>query len=86
MTMANIRKTYNMPAKRGMRVVIKTGRWAGRNGYIRTARAGLLEIVDVPQGRYGWWCLYHPSDLDYQPQPPNANVTGIAPAQEVNHE
>lgn len=72
MTMANIRKTYNVPAKRGMRVVPKTGQRAGMTGYIRTARAGLLEIVDVPQGRYGWWSLYHPADLDYQPaQPPN---------------
>lgn len=73
MTMAYIRKTYNVPAKRGMRVVPKTGKRAGLVGYIRAARAGLLEVVDVPQGRYFWWSLYHPDDLNYEPPlPPNA--------------
>jgi hypothetical protein len=72
MTMAYIRKTYNVPAKRGMRVMPRTGVRKGMVGYIRAARDGLLEIVDVPQGRYGWWSLYHPDDLDYQlPKPPN---------------
>ena len=72
MTMQYVRKTYNVPAKRGMQVVPKVGLRSGQIGYIRKAHAGLLVVVDVPQGRYGWWSFYHPDDLDYRPDlPPN---------------
>lgn len=70
MTMAYIRKTYNVPAKRGMRVRPKSGRLAGNTGYIRVSRDGLLTVADTPNGRYGWWGRFHPDDLQYIP--PNA--------------
>lgn len=66
MTMEYIRKIYGVPAKRGMQVVPKTGRREGQAGYIRSASGGTLVIVDVPRGRYNWYSLYHPADLDYK--------------------
>lgn len=67
MTMQYIRKTYGVPAKRGMAVRIKSGSTAGRRGYIRASKGGLLTVTDVKQGRYGWWGRYHPDDLIYVP-------------------
>ena len=66
MTMQYIRKTYGVPAKRGMRVRTKEGK-ESRTGYIRSARYGLLTVTDVEHGRYGWWGRYHPLDLIYMP-------------------
>ena len=67
MTMQYIRKTYGVPAKRGMEVVPKSGANAGRIGYIRSSRDGLLTVVDAARGRYAWWGRYHPDDLIYGP-------------------
>lgn len=70
MAMQYIRKTYGVPAKRGMKVRPKCGRHAGLVGYIRSSSAAMLVVVDVPRGRYGWWGVYHPGDLIYMT--PNA--------------
>ena len=67
MSMAHIRKTYGVPAKRGMKVRPKVGPAKGCIGVIRRASvSGHLIVTDRP-GRYGWWASFHPSDLDYLP-------------------
>lgn len=70
MSMEYIRKTYGVPAKRGMKVRPKSGARAGQVGYIRGSSAATLIIVDVPSGRYGWYSVYHPEDLTYMPHNP----------------
>lgn len=74
MSMSEIRKAYGVPAKRGMPVRIKAGRWAGRSGFIRGSNLSQrLYVVDVEKGRYGWWGQYHPKDLEYLPMQPNTS-------------
>lgn len=65
MSMQYIRKTYGVPAKRGMKVSPKSGQRAGQIGYIRRSSSARLVVVDVPFGRYGWQGIYHPDDLIY---------------------
>lgn len=68
MNMADIRKAYSVPAKRGMQVVINVGGFAGRRGYIRGSTTdGWLRVVDVLSGPYGWYGIYHPTNLTYGP-------------------
>lgn len=63
--MAYVRKQYGVPAKRGMRVRIKEGSWAGRIGVIRSAHTcGWLNVTDKP-GRHGWYTTVHPTGLEY---------------------
>lgn len=64
MSMGYIRKTYGVPAKRGMAVRVRDGHHKGRVGVIRRARHGYLVVTDKP-GRYGWWAVFHPKDLEY---------------------
>ena len=65
MSMADIRKTHGVPAKRGMRVRFKSGAWAGRTGVIRRAHSsGWLVVTDKP-GRYVWYTTVHPMGLEY---------------------
>lgn len=64
MSMAYIRKTYGVPAKRGMAVRPKVGPRQGQKGVIRRAKHGYLVVTDTP-GKYGWWGIFHPTDLDY---------------------
>jgi hypothetical protein len=68
-SMAQIRKMYGVPAKRGMRVKAKVGPAAGHFGYIRNSKNGWLTVTDTASGRYGWWGRFHPSDIEF-PTPP----------------
>lgn len=63
MSMAWVRKSYGVPAKRGMRVVY-TGRGSPVSGTIRSARSGRLNIqLDGANGTKS----YHPTwELKYQ--------------------
>lgn len=70
MSMAYIRKTYGVPAKRGMAVRPKVGPFKGCNGVIRRAKDARLIVTDTP-GRYGWWSLLHPNDIEYLPAAPS---------------
>lgn len=67
MSMAHIRKTYGVPAKRGMRVVPKVGAAKGWPGYIRSSNMSDRLIVTGERTRSGgdYWGSYHPNDLDY---------------------
>lgn len=67
MSMAYIRSTYGVPAKRGMAVRVKVGRNKGTRGVIRRAHFGNLIVTDTP-GKYGWRAVIHPDDLEYLTQ------------------
>lgn len=64
-----IRTIYGVPAKRGMRVRPKVGKFmAGRPGRILHADSSGARLVvrdDSTDRRQAWWGIFHPHDLDY---------------------
>lgn len=70
MGMEYVRKTYGVPAKRGMVVRPKVGPAKGFIGAIRSVDAnGSLVVKEKP--RNVWWTgVFHPNDLEYL-SPPN---------------
>ncbi len=67
MSMAYIRKTYGVPAKRGMKVVPTVGPAFGCVGIIRSARNARLVVSDAKGRDQTHWGIYHPKDLNYLP-------------------
>lgn len=69
MNIEQIRKKYNVPAKTGMVVTVKTGEFAGQRAVILSAdkdEPGYLKIRDA-SGRHKclWWRRAHPESLEY---------------------
>lgn len=68
MNIADIRKTYDVPAKAGMTAKIKTGDRAGESCVIIGADKqvdGYLKIRDKGGYRAKWQRRIHPQNLDY---------------------
>lgn len=68
MGMAYIRKTYGVPAKRGMQVKPKVGDHMKRTGTILSATSsGRLVVAERAGSLRLWWGVFHPNDLAYLP-------------------
>lgn len=65
MSMEYIRKTYGVPAKRGMTVKPKCGMNKGLLGYIRGSSASYLVIAGTRGRHPAWISILHPSDVDF---------------------
>lgn len=65
MSMDYIRRSYGVPAKRGMTVKPKIGPAKGLLGYIRGSRDSRLVVAGTRGRNPAWVCILHPDDVDF---------------------